>query len=83
MYVPFLYSATFTSFACFLRLFLLLSTWLHLGGGTTSFPGSLSLGTGMREPWERGWRRESFRKTPEDWEIIFKKVTMGYGIGSH
>ena len=27
--------------------------------------------------------RESFRKTSEDWEIILKKVTMGYGTGSH
>ena len=27
--------------------------------------------------------RESFRKTFEDWEIILKKVTMGYGTGSH
>ena len=27
--VPFLYSATFTSFACFLHLYLLLRTWLH------------------------------------------------------
>ena len=26
---------------------------------------------------------ESFRKTPEDWEIILKKVTIGYGTGSH
>ena len=26
---------------------------------------------------------KSLRKTPEDWEIILKKVTKGYGTGSH